>query len=84
MFTQVFNSGDLKRLEVSKRSPFPKLSHVPVNFLYIVMQVAANPRNDLKQEATHAAVQRLELTEWVEYANDADWDTKYVIKNNLY
>ncbi|XP_026733209.1 neutral ceramidase-like isoform X2 [Trichoplusia ni] len=39
--------------------------------------VAANPRNDLKQEATHAAVQRLELTEWVEYANDADWDTKF-------
>ncbi|CAH0581612.1 unnamed protein product [Chrysodeixis includens] len=40
--------------------------------------VAANPRNDLKQEATHAAVQRYELTQWVDYVTDADWDTKFI------
>ncbi|KAJ8730528.1 hypothetical protein PYW08_001941 [Mythimna loreyi] len=40
--------------------------------------VGANPRNDLKQEGTHAVVERLEMTEWVVVANDADWDTKFM------
>ncbi|CAH1646438.1 unnamed protein product [Spodoptera littoralis] len=39
--------------------------------------VGANPRNDLKHEESHAAVERLELTEWVQVANDADWDTVF-------
>nr|XP_049696642.1 neutral ceramidase [Helicoverpa armigera] len=39
--------------------------------------VAANPRNDLKQEGSHAVIERLELSQWVEYTNDADWDTKF-------
>lgn len=39
--------------------------------------VGANPRNDLKQEGSHAVVERFELTQWVVVANDADWDTKF-------
>ncbi|XP_038214636.1 neutral ceramidase-like [Zerene cesonia] len=39
--------------------------------------VAANPRNDLLQESSHAAVERLELGHWVTVASDADWTTKF-------
>ncbi|CAG4949494.1 unnamed protein product [Colias eurytheme] len=39
--------------------------------------VAANPRNDLLQESSHAAVERLELGHWVLVASDADWNTKF-------
>ncbi|XP_050561730.1 neutral ceramidase-like [Spodoptera frugiperda] len=39
--------------------------------------VGANPRNDLKHEESHAVVERLELSEWVEFATDADWDTVF-------
>ncbi|XP_028030861.1 neutral ceramidase-like [Bombyx mandarina] len=42
--------------------------------------VGANPRNDLKQEESHAVVQRLELGRWIDVANDADWDTRFYWK----
>ncbi|XP_026314778.1 neutral ceramidase-like [Hyposmocoma kahamanoa] len=40
--------------------------------------VAANPRNDLKQESTHAAIERFELGNWEVIATDADWETKFI------
>ncbi|KAL4710666.1 hypothetical protein ACJJTC_003302 [Scirpophaga incertulas] len=39
--------------------------------------VAASPRNDLRQESSHAVVQRQELGQWVVYATDADWETRF-------
>ncbi|XP_022119315.2 neutral ceramidase [Pieris rapae] len=39
--------------------------------------VAANPRNNLRQESTHATVERLELGRWLVVATDADWSTKF-------
>ncbi|XP_072938812.1 neutral ceramidase-like [Epargyreus clarus] len=39
--------------------------------------VAANPRNDLRQEGSHAAVERFELGAWSVVATDADWDTVF-------
>ncbi|KAJ2950251.1 hypothetical protein O0L34_g11613 [Tuta absoluta] len=39
--------------------------------------VAANPRNDLKQESTHAAIERLEVNTWRVVATDADLETKF-------
>uniref|UniRef100_A0A2A4K824 Neutral/alkaline non-lysosomal ceramidase C-terminal domain-containing protein n=1 Tax=Heliothis virescens TaxID=7102 RepID=A0A2A4K824_HELVI len=45
---------------------------------HTLLRVAANPRNDLKQESSHAVIERLELSQWVEYTNDADWDTRFI------
>ncbi|XP_049887126.1 neutral ceramidase-like [Pectinophora gossypiella] len=39
--------------------------------------VAANPRNDLRQESSHAVVERFELGQWIVVATDADWETKF-------
>ncbi|KAM3963775.1 neutral ceramidase [Aphomia sociella] len=39
--------------------------------------IGANPRNDLKQESSHAVIERLELGQWVVIATDADWETKF-------
>ncbi|CAK1600598.1 unnamed protein product [Parnassius mnemosyne] len=39
--------------------------------------VAANPRNDIRQESSHAVVERLEGSEWRTVATDADWETKF-------
>ncbi|CAK1540768.1 unnamed protein product [Leptosia nina] len=39
--------------------------------------IAANPRNNLRQESTYAVVERLELGRWVVVATDADWSTKF-------
>ena len=44
--------------------------------LSVLLQVAANPRNDLRQELSYGVVERLEIGEWVTVATDADWDTK--------
>lgn len=40
--------------------------------------MAANPRNDLKQEDTHAVIERLEGNEWIVIANDADFNTRFI------
>ncbi|XP_052755073.1 neutral ceramidase-like [Galleria mellonella] len=40
--------------------------------------VGANPRNDLRQESSHAVIERLvENNEWTVVATDADWETKF-------
>ncbi|CAH2077088.1 unnamed protein product, partial [Iphiclides podalirius] len=39
--------------------------------------VAANPRNDLRQESSHIMVERYEGNDWVVVATDADWETKF-------
>ncbi|CAG4999388.1 unnamed protein product [Parnassius apollo] len=38
--------------------------------------VAANPRNDIRQESSHAVVERLDGSQWRTVATDADWETK--------
>ncbi|XP_075974335.1 neutral ceramidase-like [Anticarsia gemmatalis] len=40
--------------------------------------MAANPRNDLKQEASHAVIERLDGDQWVVVANDADLNTRFI------
>ncbi|XP_063822803.1 neutral ceramidase-like [Ostrinia nubilalis] len=39
--------------------------------------VAANPRNDLRQESSHFEVQRFELGAWAAVATDASWETRF-------
>ncbi|OWR41276.1 neutral ceramidase isoform 1 [Danaus plexippus plexippus] len=39
--------------------------------------VGANPRNDLRQESSYVAVERLELGHWTTVATDADWETRF-------
>ncbi|CAG9129099.1 unnamed protein product [Plutella xylostella] len=37
----------------------------------------ASPRNDLRQESTYLAVERLEVGQWTVVATDADWETRF-------
>ncbi|CAH0406788.1 unnamed protein product [Chilo suppressalis] len=39
--------------------------------------VGANPRNNLRQESSHAVVERMELGQWTVVATDADWETRF-------
>ncbi|XP_068632548.1 neutral ceramidase-like [Battus philenor] len=50
---------------------------VRVGDLVSAVFVAANPRNNILQESTHAQVERLVGDQWVIVATDADWETKF-------
>ncbi|XP_059055517.1 neutral ceramidase-like [Achroia grisella] len=39
--------------------------------------IGANPRNDLKQESSHAVIERSEDNVWTVIATDADWETRF-------
>ncbi|KPI92969.1 Neutral ceramidase [Papilio xuthus] len=50
---------------------------VRVGDVVSVAFVAANPRNDIRQESSHADVERYEEGEWFTVATDADWETRF-------
>jgi neutral ceramidase len=52
----------------------------------IVTFVSGNPRNDLKDESTFLAVEKFVVNsgQWTLIATDANWETRYHIRQTIY